>query len=204
MSIKITEKDKKVLTKALQKSLNGIDNIYKFEGYLVGMICSEDMIPPSAFMNDMFGGPDDEGGMEWEFLKQLNEFMEVYSKLNNKNATKLQSHIYRPIFIKTKEQAKDYAYGFRASYDASNIVEDGDYDANLAYMVICSIYRANEEMCKDDVSYANLVKALKEKPVLMLSEAVHILNQIRLENYVAPKDTKDNVLNFEDINSTYH
>ena len=172
MSIKITEKDKKSLSQFLSKSVNGIDNIYKFEGYLVGMICSEYMVKPNVFMEDMFGGQDDKG-IVWESLEQLNQFMELYSKVNNKNAMKLQSNIYRPIFAKTKQQIKDYAYGFKKSYDASNIVEDGNYDANLSYMIICSIHKADEQLRKDDLHYAKLIETLEAKPLIILSEAVY-------------------------------
>jgi hypothetical protein len=204
MSIKITEKDKKVLSKLLKKSVNEIDNIYKFEGYIVGLICSEETMLPSVFMKEMFGGPDDEDAMVWESLEQLNQFMDIYTNLNNKNAKKLQSHIYRPIFAKTKEQVKEYACGFRASYKSELIREDGDYNACLSYMIIGSIYQANEEMCKDDEDYANLIQRLDKKPLLMLSEAVQTLNQIRLDNYVAPHDVKNNVLGFADISNTSH
>jgi uncharacterized protein involved in tolerance to divalent cations len=204
MSIKITEKDKKVLSKLLKKSVNKIDNIYKFEGYVVGTICGEETMIPSVFMKEMFGGPDDEDAMVWESLEQLNQLMEIYSKLNNKNALKLQSNIYRPIFAKTKEQVKEYAYGFRASYKSELIREDGDYNACVSYMTIGSIYQANEEMCKDDEDYANLIQRLDKKPLLMLSEAVQTLNQIRLDNYVAPHDVKNNVLGFNYISSTHH
>ena len=204
MSIKITDKETKFLTKVLNKSLNKIDNIYRFEGYIVGLICSEETMLPSVFMKTMFGGPDDEDAMAWESIEQLNEFMEIYSNVNNKNATKLQSHIYRPIFAKSKEQLKDYAYGFTQSYDAKNIVEDGNHEANLAFMIIASFLDPSEEMCKDDASYANLVKEIENKPLPSISLAVQVLNHFRLSNYEAPQDTANNVFNFDDISRTYH
>lgn len=203
MSNKVTEKDKKILSKLLTKSVNEIDNIYKFEGYVVGIICSDDMQTPGMMIKEIFGSPD-EGGMEWDSLEVVNQFLGIYSKINNKNAVKLQSNIYRPIFAKTKEQAKEYAYGFRASYNSELIREDGDYNAFLSYMIIGSIYKANEEMCKDDEDYAKLIQLLDEKPLLKLSEAVQTLNQIRLDNYVAPHDVKNNVLDFANISNTSH
>jgi hypothetical protein len=204
MAIKITAKETKFLIKILSKSINDIDTLYKFEGYIVGMICSEDMIPASLLMKDMFGDPDDENTMSWDSVDQLNQFMEIYSKINNKNASKLNSHIYRPIFAKTKDQVKEYAYGFRASYSSSLIHEDGDYDANLAYMIICSIYQANEEMCKDDSDYAKLIDVIDKKTLLMLSKSVQDLNQLRLESYVAPHDVKNNVMDFDDLSNIRH
>jgi len=204
MSIKITEKDKKVVSKLLKKSVSEIDNIYKFEGYVVGLVCSEEIMPPSVFMKTMFGGPDDEDAMAWESIEQLNEFMEIYSKVNNKNATKLQSHIYRPIFAKSKEQFKDYAYGFTQSYDAKNIVEDGNHEANLAFMIIASFLDPSEVMCKDDASYANLVNEIENKPLPSISLAFQVLNHFRLSNYEAPQDTANNVFNFDDISRTHH
>jgi hypothetical protein len=203
MSIKITEKDKKVLSKLLKKSVNEIDNIYKFEGYIIGMICGDDIQTTGMMIKNIFGTPD-ERGTELNSLDGVNQFLGIYSKINNKNVLKLQSHIYRPIFAKTKEQVKEYAYGFRASYRSERIREDGDYNACVSYMIIGSIYQANEEMCKDDEDYANLIQRLDKKPLLMLSEAVQTLNQIRLDNYVAPHDVKNNVLGFNYISSTHH
>ena len=161
------------------------------------------MQTPGMMIKEIFGSPD-EGGMEWDSLEGVNQFLGIYSKINNKNAVKLQSNIYRPIFAKTKEQAKEYAYGFRASYNSELIREDGDYNACLSYMIIGSIYKANEEMCKDDEDYAKLIQLLDEKPLLKLSEAVQTLNQIRLDNYVAPHDVKNNVLDFANISNTSH
>ena len=204
MSIKITDKETKFLAKILSKSLNGIDSIYKFEGYIVGLICSEETMLPSVFMKEMFGGPDDEDAMVWESLEPLNQFMEIYSNLNNKNALKLQSNIYRPIFAKTKEQVKEYAYGFRASYDTSHISVDGYKHVSLAYMIICSIYQADEKLFEEDKEYAKLIEVINNKPLLNLSESVKALNQFRLDNYVAPHDVKNNVLDFNDISSTHH
>lgn len=136
MSIKITEKDKKYLTKVLKESLNGIDNIYKFEGYIVGSICSEEMLPPTAFMRDIFGGPDDKDAKSWESIEEANQFMTLHNQINNKSVTKLQSNIYRPIFAKTKEQVKDYAFGFTQSFQSSRVHPDDDSGASLAYMII--------------------------------------------------------------------
>lgn len=205
MSIKITEKDKKFLTKILKHSRNEIDNIYKFEGFIVGMICSEDVLPPSVFMEDMFGGPDDDDAMSWDSLEQLNQFMELHSKINNKNATKLQSHIYRPIFAKTREQIRDYAFGFLATYDIANISSNANTSIKLAFIAIRLLYKADHELPNEDAEdYKKLIEILDKSPVKMLSNAVYTLNQARLENYIPPQDIKNNVFNFDDMDSTYH
>ena len=198
MAIKITQKEQKLLSVLLKKSINGIDNIYKFEGFILGMICSENMIMPSVFLEKMFGS-DSEGAVEWDSIDQLNEFMAIYSKINNKSATKLQSHIYRPLFVKTREQVSDSAEGFMSIYSSSYVDE---YDAGLAIVIICMICKPNPDLLQSDEEYATLFKEVNKSPLKYLASAIRDLNAMRLETqYNSDQTDNSNIIPF---NETFH
>jgi hypothetical protein len=136
-------------------------------------------------------------------LEEVEQFVELYTKLNNKSVTKLQSNIYRPIFAKTKDQLSDYAYGFRRVYDPRHIGKNIK-EIDLAFMIICTVYEVEQELCKEDDGYLELSEAIIDKPLALLSQSVQVLNAFRLENYIVPHDIKSNLFDSEDMDDSYH
>ncbi|OIN85093.1 UPF0149 family protein [Francisella sp. TX07-6608] len=197
MSNTISKKETIFLNKILKKSIN-INNIYKYEGYILGMLCGEDVVPPSQFIADMFGSD-----IEWKNEEEVRLFLELYTKINNKSVTKLASNIYRPIFAKTKEELSQYAFGFLNSFRNSSLTSN-EY-LGIAYATVNIIYKVDQELLDTDEKYIEFSKLVLEKPIQSLSLAVKDMNDIRLHGYVDESYlSKSNIINFDNMSDTFH
>ena len=200
MNLKITKKEISSLHEILKTTVNDINNIYKYEWYIVGFICSENITPMSVLMEDLFGSSDKH---EWNSLDDVNLFMDIYKKINNKSANKLKSHIYRPIFAKSKEELSDYAFGFLKAFSSSLI--ETNKDMGLEYMIVCVIYKLDQDLIDTDSEYVKFVNTILEKPLINLSLAIRNIDNIRKMDFLGANTVeKSNIIDFNSNNGTIH
>ena len=200
MNFKITKKEISALNKILKTAVNDINNIYKYEGYIVGFICSENITPMSVLMEDLFGSSDKH---EWNSLDDVNLFMDIYKKINNKSANKLKSHIYIPIFAKSKEELSDYAFGFLKAF-SSSLVETNK-DMGLEYMIVCVIYKLDQDLIDTDAEYVKLVNTILKKPLINLSLAIRNIDNIRKMDFLDENTVeKSNIIDFNSNTGIVH
>ena len=200
MNFKITKKEISALNKILKTAVNDISNIYKYEGYIVGFICSEDITPMSVLMEDLFGSSDKH---EWNSLDDVNLFMDIYKKINNKSVNKLKSHIYRPIFAKSEAELSDYAFGFLKAF-TNSLVETNE-DMGLEYAIVCAIYKLDRDLIDTDSEYVKFVNTILEKPLINLSLAIRNINNIRKMDFLDENTVeKSNIIDFNSNNGTIH
>ncbi len=93
-----------------------IRNSSELDGFLAALICMPEMLPPSAWLADIWGGED--LAPEWDDEDDLRAFFSAIILLYNKLSSDLDDEVYAPVFIRKTQDGRprfivdDWCIGF--------------------------------------------------------------------------------------------
>jgi hypothetical protein len=75
----------------------------------------------------------------------------------------------------------------------------------LEYMIVCVIYKLNQDLIDTDSEYVKFVNTILEKPLINLSLAIRNIDNIRKMDFLGANTVeKSNIIDFNSNNGTIH
>jgi hypothetical protein len=197
MSSKLQKQDIAFINSFLNNYCVEVGDIYKLEGYLVGLICCNESLNPNDFL-------DYEVDLIGIYSITIEKFQNCYSQITDaieeNNSLKTFRDKYNPLFIKNDTQATKFARGFLYSYNLGSL-SDNKF-AELNFKAIYAIAdHIDYELMHLDQNYAILISEVLKNKIDSLQTSVSKLYSL-IDKRIAEAPYISNNLKFNNFSET--